>query len=351
MDLANALQQGGNEVTVITSRHPGKLSGETLGSGVTVRYLAQGSPGDYSREFFSGVERECAMLDAVAPFDIVHVQEFAGLFMQPRPGRLVCSVHGEKLRAAWRHKARIALHPFFVRMIRRADRLLVDSEFTGREVRRIDPALAPKIRRVCLGLEPSRYSPPDKAAAAATGFNPFTIALLGRTQEMKGIPEALAAAYRLRSRGIPFRMKIGGPPDSSGWFDSAMRLGWLYECVRLCGTIPPEKLSAFLSDADVFLFPDRTQPAFGLVSLEAMLHGLPVVAARSGAIPEVVNDEVGWFFTPWSAQELTALLERLSRNPAEVHKKGAMARLHAASYTAEAMARETVNAYRELSGS
>ncbi|MGC8842286.1 MAG: glycosyltransferase family 4 protein, partial [Candidatus Sumerlaeaceae bacterium] len=149
LDLANALQSLGCEVTVITSRHPEGRDCETLESGVKVIYLRTGQPGDYSLAFFRGVEETVANLDRAKCFDVIHAQEFAGLLMRPRPGRFVVTVHGtmttetpldrryfrrlrlpEKLRALWLGKGRLALLPAFRRLLWRADRLVVDSQFT-----------------------------------------------------------------------------------------------------------------------------------------------------------------------------------------------------------------------------
>lgn len=369
LDLANAQAVRGHAVTVVTSRHPAGLREETLPSGVRVRYLEQGRSGDYSPAFFRGVEREVSRLDAQERFDVIHVQEFAGLGMARRPGRMVCTMHGtmfsetplnrryfrhlspgDKLRMIWRFKPRIALHPFFVRMLRRMDLLLVDSEYSRRELLLIDPRLRPRVRLIPLGVDLSRYpQEADRGGAAESGPDvPLRIALLGRVQRMKGLGVAFQAAALLKARGVPFRMTVGGSGDYLETMSAEIASRGLDKVMELRGRVPETDIPAFFADADLFLFPDLTQPAFGLVAVEAMLYGLPVVAARSGAIPEVVGEEVGWLYEPWSAVELAAILERLAARRGELENKAAKARRHARQFTAERMAAGVEAACRAL---
>ncbi|AXA36980.1 MAG: glycosyltransferase family 4 protein [Candidatus Sumerlaea chitinivorans] len=365
-DLANALQKLGCEVTVVTSRHPEGLKEEVWPSGVRVRYLAEGPVGDYSLAFFRGVERLVADLDQREPFDIVHAQEFAGIFMQARPGRFVVTVHGtmttetpldrryrrhlswrEQVRQAWRFRTRLALIPMFRKMLDRVDLVVTDSEFTAREVRRI-LGRRPPIQIVRLGVDFSRYQISSVSRLAIQHQAPLRIALLGRVQEMRGIPEALATAYRLRWHGIPFVMKIAGHCAEPEWLEGLISCFLLWNEVRYVGRLAPDAVSDFLADADVLLLPDRTQPAFGLVCVEAMLHGLPVVATRVGAVPEIVTEDVGWLISPWSVPEMTATLVRLARHPEEVREKAQRTIPYARQFTAERMARDMLAAYENV---
>ncbi len=77
-----------------------------------------------------------------------------------------------------------------------------------------------------------------------------------------------------------------------------------------------ELASAFAS-ADAFVFPSRTE-TLGLVLLEAMAAGCPVVAARSGGIPDIVEDGVnGFLFDPADRNGAIAATQRLLANPEE----------------------------------
>ncbi|MCM0594111.1 MAG: glycosyltransferase family 1 protein [Gloeotrichia echinulata IR180] len=81
------------------------------------------------------------------------------------------------------------------------------------------------------------------------------------------------------------------------------------------GYLMGNELASALASADVFIFPSRTE-TLGLVLLEAMAAGCPVVAARSGGIPDIVTDGVnGYLFEPTAdIQDVSALVLRLLEN-------------------------------------
>jgi glycosyltransferase involved in cell wall biosynthesis len=370
-DLTCALAALGHELTVVTTPLPSGTSVAAAGLPPEVQVITMpaGPPGDYSLAFYRALGPAIERLHAAKRFDIIHAQEFAGLFLRPRGARLVCTVHGtmftevpldrrywrrlspaERLAAAWRYKARLALHPFFRLMLHRADRLLVDSRFTFRELARMDGALRPKIGLVTLGVDPARYRlasaprPPQNLAETPV------IALLGRLQEMKGAGMAVEAARLLRARGVRFRMEIGGTGPFAAPLQRQVDSAGLGGQVVLRGRIAPEATSAFLAQADLFLFPDLTQPAFGLVAIEAMLHGLPVVAARSGALPEIVTPETGWIYDAWNPRELAGVLEQALDDRRALAARAAAARCHAARFTAAAMAVQAEAEYRKTLG-
>jgi glycosyltransferase involved in cell wall biosynthesis len=368
-DLANALQELGCAVTVITSAHPEGRQHELLESGVEVVYLRKGAPGDYSLAFFRGVEEAVAQLDASERFDVIHAQEFAGIGLKARPGRFVATVHGTLTtetpldRRYWRHlsqpqraaalghgAARLALVPAFRRMLRRADRLAVDSHFTEGELLRSAPWLAGRIAVVPLGVDSRRYHLPRAPQARPHG-GPLRIVMLGRVQPMRGFMEMLTAAYRLHWDRVDFEIRVGGTETPEGWFEAAISEFLVEDRVRYEGRIPPAEVSSFFDWGDVFLFADRTQPAFGLACVEAMLHGLPVLATRVGAVPEVVTDDVGWLWEPWHAQDLRSQLVRITSQPALLAAKAERAWHYARQFTSHRMARATLELYTSLSGS
>jgi glycosyltransferase involved in cell wall biosynthesis len=109
----------------------------------------------------------------------------------------------------------------------------------------------------------------------------------------------------------------------------APRVQWL-------GAMPQKELARYFAAADVFVFPTRDEP-LGLVSLEAMASGTPVVAANVGGVPEIVKHEHnGLLFGAERSNELAqhlrrlladaALREKLARNGLETAKEHALDR-------------------------
>jgi len=88
-----------------------------------------------------------------------------------------------------------------------------------------------------------------------------------------------------------------------------------YTC--FAGYMTGQELASAFASADAFIFPSRTE-TLGLVLLEAMAAGCPVVAARSGGIPDIVQDGVnGYLFDPTDEQGAVIATQRLLRNQSE----------------------------------
>ena len=108
-----------------------------------------------------------------------------------------------------------------------------------------------------------------------------------------------------------------------------------------------ELASAFAS-ADAFIFPSRTE-TLGLVLLEAMAAGCPVVAARSGGIPDIVQDGVnGYLFDPTDERGAIAATQSLLANPRERENLRQNARKEAERWGWAAATRQLKNYYNSV---
>ena len=108
-----------------------------------------------------------------------------------------------------------------------------------------------------------------------------------------------------------------------------------------------ELASAFAS-ADAFIFPSRTE-TLGLVLLEAMAAGCPVVAARSGGIPDIVQDGVnGYLFDPTDERGAIAATQRLLANQTERELLRQNARYEAERWGWAAATRQLKNYYNSV---
>lgn len=95
------------------------------------------------------------------------------------------------------------------------------------------------------------------------------------------------------------------------------------------GFLHREELAAAYASSDIFLMPSRTE-TLGLVVLEAMCSGLPVVAARAGGIPEMMQDGVSGFLVD-TGQEASDRIGELLRSQEKRRSMGAQARIHAST--------------------
>ncbi len=127
----------------------------------------------------------------------------------------------------------------------------------------------------------------------------------------KGVADVLEALPELRHRFPDLQYVIVGDGDDRGGLEQrAQQLG-VADAVLFTGHVAQEELMRHYAACDVFALPSN-QEGFGIVFLEAMAQGKPVVAARAGATPEVVADgETGLLVEHGNRAALVAALGRL----------------------------------------
>jgi glycosyltransferase involved in cell wall biosynthesis len=118
---------------------------------------------------------------------------------------------------------------------------------------------------------------------------PFMLLAVGVQWHRKGIDRAVEAAAELVARGIPVHLHVVGvlPPDESWQRSYVTYHGFLSKSVDA----EARALDGLYRAADVFVLPTRLEP-FGIVFQEAAAYALPVVTARVGGVPEIVDNGV-----------------------------------------------------------
>jgi glycosyltransferase involved in cell wall biosynthesis len=168
-----------------------------------------------------------------------------------------------------------------------------------------------------------------------------TILCVAHLYPRKDVGTLLQAAARMRR---PARVRIvGDGPERANLAALIERLG-LESRAALLGHVPFAALAAEYRSADIFCLPSR-QEGFGIVFVEAMAAGLPVAAARAGAVPEVVAEgETGLLAEPGDADGLARILDRLAGDPALRRRLGDAGRQRAARFDAPRVAGEFLRA-------
>ncbi len=136
----------------------------------------------------------------------------------------------------------------------------------------------------------------------------------------KGLDVSVRAVAELRARGLPAILTLAGEgPERERLVTLVHALG-LMGCVRFAGFLTEAALGAEMRAHDVFVHPSRTAESGDLEGipnsiLEAMAHGLPVVATSHGGIPEAIAHERSGLLLPEAAPEaVAAAAERLARD-------------------------------------
>jgi glycosyltransferase involved in cell wall biosynthesis len=142
------------------------------------------------------------------------------------------------------------------------------------------------------------------------------------------------------------RLACFGPP---GTVDEQRLLDarGLHDRVRFVGGNDRD-LARMYGAAAALVYPSHYE-GFGLPPLEAMAHGCPVVSARAGAMPEVLDD-AALFFDPTDVDDLGHALARVLTDTDEVARLRARGRERASTFTWERTVDETLRGYRAIAG-
>ena len=193
-----------------------------------------------------------------------------------------------------------------------ADRIVADFPFLDDRLTVIPPGLPTPDAVAAPGVSPGpTRRPPD---------GPLRILYLGVLLPHKGAHVLLAALKRLppgRVQVSVYGAEVAFRRDYADQLrQTAAGLDKRSVPVRFCGAYQRAELSAILARHDVCVMPSICEEPFSLVTREALQAGLPVLAARHGALPEVIRDgRNGLLFKPNDAEDLGGCLRRLVDEP------------------------------------
>ena len=196
---------------------------------------------------------------------------------------------------------------YFEQLLHIPQQVIVPSQFLAERMQEIFPFLESRLQIIAPGIvSPEQIQPEDRKHQ-----EPIRVLSIGALAPHKG-PHLLIQAMR----GLPtdsFAVSLYGD-RAAAWSTYADQLETDAADlpIRFCGTYAQDELSAILAEHDVLVVPSICEETFSLVTRESLQAGLPVIAARRGALPEVIQDGVnGLLFEAESADDLRRCLERL----------------------------------------
>lgn len=186
-----------------------------------------------------------------------------------------------------------------------------------------------------------------REALARHGVLPPYVLFVGRISEQKGIFQLLEAARAL-PEGVTLVLCASSPdtPELRSRLEAAVagrpEIRWIN------AMLPVPEVAQLYSHAAVFVCPSIYEP-FGLINLEAMACGTPVVASRVGGIPEVVVDgETGWLVEPADTAALGQALRHALADPGRARRMGEAGRRRVeAHFSWDRIAEHTLAVYRD----
>jgi glycosyltransferase involved in cell wall biosynthesis len=265
----------------------------------------------------------------------------------------VITVHDlSVLTTPWHHTRRNLLltGPQMLLSLHRATRLIAISQATARDLARL-PGLDPaRIRVIPQAHDPSLApASPQAIEDVVRRLNlprPFFL-FLGGLGPNKNVMTALRAMKSLWATGERrARLVIAGAVTPHTWEVRRMvRQLDLDDAVHFAGYVAQPDLPALYGASTALVYPSLSE-GFGLPPLEAMACGTPVLCSNAASLPEVVGD-AALLVDPRSIADLAAALRSLLNSKDLRDRLRDRGLTRAALFSAEKMARQTVEVYRE----
>jgi glycosyltransferase involved in cell wall biosynthesis len=165
------------------------------------------------------------------------------------------------------------------------------------------------------------------------------LAFLGRLTADKGPEEAIRIA---KAAGMPLHIAAKLPRSERGYFKEHLEPKIDGNEIRLIGEVNDATKQEFLAGAAALLFPINWPEPFGLVMIEAMACGTPVIAFRSGSVPEVVDDGVTGFIVDGEEEAVDAVRRAVQLDRRRVRERFEQ------RFTAGRMAQDYIRTYQQL---
>jgi glycosyltransferase involved in cell wall biosynthesis len=243
--------------------------------------------------------------------------------------------------------------PHQIELMQRASRVFVQTGLEGRALAQFNvPSAA--ISRLGMGINLADAAGADGArfrTRHAIPPNAPIVSFMGSITRDKGAVSLLHAMQRLWSAGLDAYLVLAGEAPGPGGFDRALaRIPIsMHSRVLRVGVLRGTDKHDMLAASGIFALPSRVD-SFGIVYLEAWAHGVPVIGADAGGVPDVIAHEKDGFVLPFDdAEALAAHIQLLIEQPDLARSLGAAGRIKVATgFTWEAIYAKLADTYREL---
>lgn len=231
--------------------------------------------------------------------------------------------------------------------MRRTDRVISTTHSyasTSRTLWNYDTTVIPN------GVDTEAFRPegPGDRRGELPGVDGFRVLTVGRLVQHKGLEQLTDAMSLLPA---PAHLLIAGEGDLRAAVEARARASPAADRITFLGHVPQKDLPALYRSCDVFALPSVSRlEAFGIVALEAMASGLPVVASDMPGVREIVTDEVeGRLANPLDPLAFATRIDTLLRRPLRRARFGRNGRAKvAAGYTWEAVAGRVLELYEQV---
>ena len=299
--LASRLQARGHSVLVVTNHYPRALARYEKREGVELRrWLFLHPPADYVSSkrldlllascwyFPRTLNRLRALISHFGP-DVVNLQfpdtlvPYVLKLGESRTFRLVVSLHGDEVERWRRAEPGVSrARTRFRRILQECDAVTACSRYLLDRATDLEPSVPSKGRVIHNGIDARRFATSDSCNSERR-----YILLLGRLTRKKGFDLLLDAFARLADRS-DLDLVVAGEGEEEPTLREQARLLQIADRVRFFGRASATEVVSLLRGAQFLVVPSREEP-FGIVALEALAAGTPVLVTSVGGLPELVD--------------------------------------------------------------
>ena len=216
----------------------------------------------------------------------------------------------------WKGSAKKVFGPIIRDIVTSSDAVTVISSFTGERLRQY----VPNVETVTIPFGAAAVNKSDVTGKTRTRDDPFELLFVGRLVRRKGVDVLLRAVQMLQSDPRLKVRIVGGGPEKEKWQLLARQLG-VQEKVNFTGVVDASTIDGFFRQCDALVLPaiiteTGETEGLGVVLLEAMGYGKPVIGTSAGGIVDIVKDkETGLLAPPGDAAALAQVIKRAMDEP------------------------------------
>ncbi len=356
----------GHRVQVLAGGKPGLKTEETVEGMRVLRYVR--SRWNFFRDYRAA---EAASRSLTGPIDVIYIlHPFSGAAIQ-RVARfakvpmiyffnsswpleyLIRRSFGRTPRP-WHRWIADRFSTLERRTLLRSDRILTISKYITDLLLTSHPVDPAKIVQISLGADVERFAPKNSVADARMRLRwpeGRTHLLSVRNLEPRmGLENLIDALAELRTKDGSLQLTIIGSGSLRSFLETHARERRVEEHVTFLGEVSDEVLALAYQAADLFVLPTRELEGFGLVTVEAMASGCPVVATPVGASPEILGGfDPSFLAKDASAREIGAAIARfLTRRDQWPELRERAARYARENYSWETVVRKITQVAEDL---
>jgi len=346
--VCTELAHRGNDVTVLTTKHPKGIQFEKTGKNLEFYYLS--SQGKYSKEFEKELLRKYWELQKEVNFDVIYSESTSATALIRDKNisiPIACLMHGfvdnnyvtrwkrGDLRgkfSAIRQWLIIKKTPVKRRAYSQCDHVITISKKNLEQYVKQNPSLASRITLVYNGIDTELFKPntTNKWREKLNLESNHVIVYTGRITKSKGVQIIIELIPTLKKKYSDIQLLVAGTGDYLEQLKKMTIEYGIEECVHFLGYIENKKIPELLNTADLFLFTTLTVEGLPYNVIEALSCGCAIIGSDSEGVNELIEDRVnGILVNPKNSEELLEKIHWVFQNPQIVERMKKNARQRA----------------------